>query len=314
MLRPTLSRTLLTTVIGAFSCFSAELTAQSAQLTAVTPVTVTAQSGAQTISNTLPAGPLPASSNVQAVVANVARVLARTEAIASTHTIGAVLDLDLIVPPAGMAELAPCELTLDLANPTTDFLHYTITRELTGSPGMPMPTLSIDVQDDGTPDFNLVHSQSTGTFLLSGNTSIRSRIQLAGSSVVAGTQSLRVTIQVTPATATVTSAGGQCTLFDFGTTPRFDGGVDVQAYSGSASIPAAIVLGLGIQPQILGTLAGGPCLLLPRPDALVLLPQGFGTTTIPVPQAVRPLRLYTQAVMPAGPVIATSQAYSVYFL
>ena len=60
--------------------------------------------------------------------------------------------------------------------------------------------------------------------------------------------------------------------------------------------PVVAVLGLGTQPTLLppSPLSPVPCLLLPSPDLVLLMPpSGFD---LPIPPAVRPLNLYVQGV------------------
>lgn len=99
---------------------------------------------------------------------------------------------------------------------------------------------------------------------------------------------------------------------DFRCTPIFgNDGVrfELNPVLSSQGFPTVIALGLDVAPVLLpGVQPGLPCLLLPRPDAVLT---GYGYDQA-IPPAVRPIALWGQAVFLEQGFLRTSAAYRVF--
>lgn len=290
------------------------LTAQSASLTAATPITVSAQHGAQTASQTLPAGPLPAvlqhSAGTPAALGSSATLW--TEFQSSQVSLGANVRFALLVPATNSsAAISPSELVLDLSSPAGQPMWLHIEGDYYASAGLPTPLLIVDVFDDGVPDYSLQFPATPGPIGLPGGVNVPTRITLSSSTVMSGRLEVGVRLTAVPANTVINSFGGQCALLQYGLQPRFDGGLSYSTSAPSQFTPVAVVFGLAPMPQLLGSAVGIPCIGLPRPDIVILHPFGGGDGTLAIPQAARPIRLYTQAIMPSGNAIRTSEAFTI---
>ena len=120
----------------------------------------------------------------------------------------------------------------------------------------------------------------------------------------------------TPGNATAFPMLSGCIEAGYVVSPRFDGNLDFWVNSQHPGIAVA-VFGLATQPLYLGSQAPGPfspvlpCVLIPRPDLIVLLPS-LAAETLVVPPVARPLMLYSQSVRLDSGVLATSRAFQIY--
>jgi hypothetical protein len=75
------------------------------------------------------------------------------------------------------------------------------------------------------------------------------------------------------------------------------------------SAPSVVVVGQTVQPVLLATAGTLPCLLLPAPDIVVVMPSFF--LHVPLPPGLRPLTFVVQEVTLTPNGLRTSDAYVV---
>ena len=78
------------------------------------------------------------------------------------------------------------------------------------------------------------------------------------------------------------------------------GGLEFGLFGQPATGPVVLALGLGVAPFVLPSLAPTPCVILPTPDFLFVLPSNG--LQLPLPPSVRPVTFWAQAVpiLPTG--------------
>lgn len=155
-----------------------------------------------------------------------------------------------------------------------------------------LPTLAIDVDDDGLVEFDASVPTRSLPILL-GPTPTLVSVRITANHVGSGSSSL--TLQCRPnGAATVSQWNVGCDAVPFGIAPTFDGNF----LAGSLPIAGQLsigVLSLRLQGVLLGQHQGLPCLLLPAPD--VVLPIALAAPqAVVVPPALRPLVFFGQGV------------------
>src|SRR5262245_14077213 len=287
------------------------LPAQTAALSALSPVTVRAQLASQTQTVSAPVGPLAAFQQLHAelgVTGSGSNAVSNLlwSVIQQPWTMSMVLahHASVASATAASADVISCDLLLQLSNATPIQVQLDLRRWIATPAGVPAPTIRIDVGNDGI--FELTESSLVilpvvvGAAL--GPTPLAVRVQYMGALASPGTIHNTLAIDVTPVGVSFQDAAVGCDpshqLF---AAPTFDGGV-IMYVSGFVYVPgfpqelAVIVLGLSAQPVILPSSQWLPCLLIPSPDALVLrLDSSF--FTLPIPFAVRPIAIFAQPVI-----------------
>ncbi len=170
--------------------------------------------------------------------------------------------------------------------------------------GVNAPGLSVDLGDDGILDYTSAYSAQLGFVRMLDATPLAIRVLIGGGMSLpnGGLASAleQVTIRVVPEhhIGVVTTMLG-CTGQPLPVSQLFaiDGvQIDMPVPTSPLGV-AVLVLGLGAQPSLLGTISptGLPCLLLPQPDALLLVSQGV-PAVLQIPAAARPVSVYAQTV------------------
>lgn len=198
---------------------------------------------------------------------------------------------------------APVAATIELVS------GLTLTAGATG------PAFSIDYGDDGLREITEAGAGTTVVSVQLGPTPIPIRLRADVDQIGNGTVDLSLGIRVLPATAAVYPLLPGCAAGPIGpiglfATPTFQGS-GVQFYTMTAS-PAVLVFGLAVQPVPLPFPIASSCLLVPRPDLLV--PVAVPTTggyVLPLPQAVRPLTAFAQAIAVTPTGLAGSNSFTV---
>lgn len=184
-----------------------------------------------------------------------------------------------------VSSTAPVNVTLELL------------ATIIASEGVAVPSITVDVGDDGTIDF----TQATllaELDLTIGAAPLRLRVTMENDVAVRGhswswlfaTVKPRNDLMIQPAAIGCTGASP-----DLFCEPSFlVAGVEFMRQP-SFSLPAVVVLGLGVQPVLLPvSTPAAPCLLLPQIDAVITL---FGNShTVLIPPAVRPITFWGQGV------------------
>ncbi len=303
----------IATGIAAFSVPGAA-TAQvvSATLVAQTPLTVTMTSGAQTAQATQPVGPLPWQGTL---MASPSPGTAATMNWVVYGNATAYLNTSLysnVGGPPGSA--GPHEVVMIFTATASAPATIDITRESTITPAGPSPIVGIDFGNDGTIELpNMPATVSMPVTL--GTTPFAVRVLLASQLPLSnGLCSTGVVLSAQPANNLVV----QQTAFGCATTPYANTlpfGPAFLATGVGVVVPSSqelrvLALGLSQQPFLLPTPVALPCLIVPAPDVLFLVPTNISLgVVIPLPAAVRPVTLHAQAIglSPAG--LVTTDAW-----
>jgi hypothetical protein len=293
-----------TTILLALAASAGMLHAQTASLSALSPVTVQVQLGGQAQSASVPIGPLPTIQGLQAELgvagsANNALSGLFWSVLQQQWSMGLSVTHYATVASttAASAEVVSCDLLLQLTNPTPIQVLVNLDRSVVASAGVPAPTMRIDIGNDGT--FELTETSSlipAGIPAALGPTPLPVRVQYVGAIASPGMLRNNLQIEVTPVGVYFQDVAVGCDYFHhLFAAPTFDGGVTM--YVTGAQAPAVIVLGLSPQPVILPAPTQWlPCVLIPSPDALVYLPDNT-LFSLPIPPAVRPITVFVQPVM-----------------
>jgi hypothetical protein len=272
---------------------------------------VTASTPTATQTVTRPAGPLQ-----QGVVLNAGTqggaVAANYIVMTTMHTQGAEFEVIQgagLTSAPGVATCGPNTVLWDLSAPQptpalvrVDFLNGT-------TPGAPQPSTIIDVLDDGLIDFvngQAVHGQPL-LLVTVGPQPLRTRITtFATNSQVGQAQSFLI-LHFEP----WNQVGIQTVALGCGATatviPTFvDLGVEVLMPE-----MAIAVFGFLVQPLLLPPAGSQPCLLVPSPDVLLLMPPGGGMVHVGLPAAVRPATFWVQGVTWPATGLQVSDAFRV---
>jgi len=292
---------------------TANTLAQTATITATTPLTASVQAGGASQSNSLPVGPLPAMNLLRASLVTPAGGTSAsllTAPIAGPSAVGFEVALGCVSRPGGAASIAPGSLQVMLSNPTNATADLRFYSALSGTAGAAIPQLDVDVNDDGSIDYSMQTANSTFQIPISlGPTALPIRVYLGASTTGDASVGAQLQVVATPRATTVLPAISQCAPINYAVIARFDGNLDFDV--DSPSQPIGVVFGLSVQPVLLGSMAIGPCIGLPQPD-IVLLFFGYSAGTLTIPPAARPLQLWSQAIAPFGPTIGTSAAYAIF--
>src|SRR5262245_20191194 len=282
------------------------LAGQTVSLTvsAATPLTTRAQAAGTKDVQTLPAGPLPASGGF----------FAQVMSLPTGQSAQMQFNWITVLPgwyerlhfgcsfwgwangstsPAS-ASVDPFDLLLHLQAPTPRRMFVAGHVDFIVSPGLPAPQFAVDLFDDGFAEWSTTMS-SVPISVLVGPTPIPIRIRGAASLPSNGSTQSAGGIDITP--------DNRVDIFPLLQGCLADGflrleeafahdGVLLRVPPGSLCVA---VLGLGVQPFLLTVQSGWPCILLPSPDVLLVIPpNGFD---LPIPAAARPIDIYAQGVM-----------------
>lgn len=298
--------------------------AQSLAFTALTPAPFLATIGPQVQTATLPAGPMAPGGFVGAQVA--------LSAVATldwwSNTSDTFMSAGLSQRCAGFyvgttATAGPIDVQLDLVAAQVTPVRIVLSKLIVVPPTGLGPLLRVDVGSDGT--FELTESSyhvSVDVDTQLGPTALPVRVLMDMALFAVGDTVSTFYIQLFPRTGpTVTTALGGCTSSEYyWVQPTFAGNLNAYAESYSTVPPLMLaVLGLGVQPLVLGATAT-PCVLFPSPDLVMLVAPATLPTlpvppipafTLPIPPGVGPLSLWTQAVVVAPGGLTTTTAFRV---
>jgi len=167
-------------------------------------------------------------------------------------------------------------------------------------PGTPLPTLAIDLGDDGLVELAGLTTQTLFSVLPAGSTALRFKALTIGS--LPGNTTFNLSVRIQPATTAFAPQMPGCdsaTEDTLGAYAAFDGTVSFFA-APLLFDPVVLVLGLtpvGVPLPSAGTM---PCILWPAPDMLVPMPYTSPLSTgqpffeLPLPPALRPITFHAQ--------------------
>ena len=225
----------------------------------------------------------------------------------------------LVVSTPGTPALAAAtaDLRLDLVATLPTSVRITVDVMFDGTPGAPLPSLTVDIGNNGTIEHQGIGTFAPGTTWAIGTAALPVRVQISSQLAIAGNSNLYVIVSVLPGHPTTVSRQvsgcGPAATPHLAVVPGFDASVTFTV--GPLPWTPVLVLGLGMQPVLLppsGALS--PCLLLPSADILVAMvpgPIGYPQTTLPLPPAVRPVTFWAQTVLVAPQGLYLTDAYRV---
>lgn len=303
-------------VLAALACLPSLVMAQSLTLQAVQAVPLTAQIGASSQSSTVPAGPLAAVGQVAANAATFGGATSvelawQSYAASSALYVELTARCDAVGFVVGQSTAPTSDFLVSLAAPFAAAAQVVLEKEAAGVSWAQVPVTRIDVGNDGSEELTeqLVGNPPPVSITL-GPVPVLVRCtlgaQLNGPGAVLG----RVRLRIVPRDTLVAPWGNGCGGIGLALAPRFDGGLE-SVYQPTLLELGVRVYGLAAQPLPLGAIQGFPCLLLPRPD-LVVLAAPWSQEVLPIPAAARPLTLFVQAVALAPEGLAVSPSSLVF--
>lgn len=216
---------------------------------------------------------------------------------ASSTSAALYLHQQITTDPGATATVGRNEFLFEVSSTVPVNVTLELRSELIATVGVTIPSITVDVGDDGTIDY----TQATvlaDLDLTIGAAPLLLRVTMENDVAVQGqswswlfaTVKPRNDLMIQPAVIGCTG-----TSPDLFCEPTFLGnGVEFMRQP-VFSLPAVVVLGLGVQPMLLPfSTPAAPCLLLPQPDAVVTL---LGNShTVLIPHAVRPVTFWGQGV------------------
>lgn len=300
------------TILFSFAAAAPLVSQSSLSVSVPNPTTITASVGVQTSSFSF-GGALPvpevsvASVDLGAIGLAVAQVSNTVEQDAAEVRCFLALSGSVFGPNASMN--IPAHDWLLTLNPPVNsgLVRFTFASNYTATAGVPAPTLQYDLFDDGIVEVTGVASQPVVLTTYASFAPIRIRIRagfsLSTALVPSASCGLSLSLGIARYGAeSVLPALPGCGFNELDVRPAWDvSGVALRMpqaqWPGS---PHVAVFGLGADivplspPPITSPLQ--PCLLLPSPDLLVLMPPSL-ELVLPIPASVRPIALYTQVVV-----------------
>jgi hypothetical protein len=282
------------------------LYAQSVQigLAAIQPLVVSATAG-QTITATAPAGPLAATGRLDATASTGVSAACSWRSSSGAELGGVLFGHSVQTTGAGTtATVGPLEFLVTLTAPiaTQTFLQL----ERQDDAGRPAATIAVDLDNDGFYESAVSPGNPIPPI---GRTlsplPYQFRVRLANQLTVPGTVGGQLSVLVLPdnrltsiPTAVSCSPAPDVLFYGYPVFPNT--GYTFYANSFYSNKVSAMVVGLAAQPTLLPSLTAVPCLLVPRPDAVILplpgqRPEGV-TFEVPLPASLRPLTLQAQLV------------------
>lgn len=299
------------------------LLAQNITMTmvAATPVVVSASANLQSNTNTLPAGPLGSQ----------AAVFVQANGGSLMEFAGAGLSLSANQPTteeavafyyqaqggtgaatgAASAGIALHDILLLLTAPSPRAVTVDFDLSLIVSPGQPAPRLEVDIENDGSIEFSTLVSAGLVSLVVGPvPTPIRIRGEFQAASPIGQTgqflASMRLAVRADNRLNILTQEVG-CLMGSISCHAAFaHDGIKVREFPGPGLATLAVI-GLAQQPLLLPGVQF--CLLLPRPDLVVVL--GQSGLDLSIPAAARPLILHVQGVALLPSTLLTTRAFRI---
>ncbi|MBL8726096.1 MAG: hypothetical protein JNK49_18770 [Planctomycetes bacterium] len=282
------------------------LPAQTLQidLAAVQPLVVSATAG-QTATASAPAGPLAATGRLNATPAPGVEASCSWRSSAGAELGGVLLGHSVQTTGGGAtAAVGPLEYLVTLTTSVSTRTFLQVERQDEG--GMPAATIALDLDNDGVYERSVpLGNPLTPLARTLSPVPYQFRVRIANQLAGPGAAGGQLSVMVLPDNqlSSVPTAVS-CSPFPdvlFGGYPVFPNtGYTFYGNSYYSNKLSAMVVGLAAQPTLLPSLTAVPCLLVPRPDAVVLLLPGQRIEgvrlEVPLPPSVRPLTLQAQLV------------------
>jgi hypothetical protein len=286
---------------------------------AASVLTAQAQVGPVPIVQTLPIGPLPAAGAVSAGDSGPGSAVAATlwHCFVSPTVAFCQLEQRLEVNGVGSCASGPNDVVFAITSPIQRPVALIVRTTKAATPGVPSTTAEVDVGNDGLVEITGAAAPAGSAFFaLIGPQPFEVRVRFAGG--LTGTSGISSASDVVQLTLTPANQMGifPATNGCRDNTSTLDeawdqNGIvfDHQALSPAPLLTVA-VLGLSLQiVQLPNASVLLPCLLLPSPDLVVLMPPGG--LALPLPPAVRPITNWAQCVLLEPTGITTSNGFAV---
>lgn len=301
-----------------FFALASLATGQSLVGSVSSPISCSAQLGTQTQTATQPSGALPPDGTMTALVGQFPQFAWATGSWnLSTDATRLVFSSQYSASCAGGpgSQAAFAEdvlLTVTAPVPTEVWLQLVVPQiQVTG--GQVAPTLRIDVDDDGV--FELTEGNPTTVTLgrTVGPSGLVVRCRCEGAVVGAGLVGVHAAVQVLPRGVGSAVAAIGCDGTSVTCLPRFDGDLMLGTAPQWPGLFSVLVLGLGVQPAVVGSYGGSlPCVLWPSVDALLFVPP-FDLSTLAIPPGAHPFQFWVQTASFHGSAgFSTSDALLVF--
>lgn len=205
---------------------------------------------------------------------------------------------------AGAAAGATSDVVLQLTAMAFESVAIQIDTSLLATAGVPAPAFYIDMDDDGTADFQGGPPAPQITFArVLSPTPTLVRVHVDSTLAIAGSlqAGLSVTVLPTHATQVDVVLFGCSVPYHLYAFRTFGGGIEFGTFGLPPTAPVLLVFGLSVFPFVLPSAAPSPCIVLPTIDIVTLIPSPNGYS-LPLPPSVRPVTFWAQAVplTPAG--------------
>lgn len=302
----------------AFAIAGVVLPAQTVSISAaaLTPIPCVVTVGTQTISQSLPVGPLASFGGFGASIPGAPAVGQAQFGWSGTATptyAEFLLSLATNLDGSGVARVGPGEVlvTFTGSSAAAMAIRYHGEVAILGSGGT-TAWCAVDVGNNGTIDWQPGQGQLFGTVADLVAQPLQLRVLFDDIRAVAGSGQVRITLRVTPDNGIhVFRLPTNCGIYNSLTVePLFDTSIaDLQFRS---MYTTWHVLGLQQQPQLLPaalTLTAQPCFVMPTPDLVLRTGQFY----LPIPAAVRPVVLYAQLV-DLAPYVRVSDTFQIIAL
>lgn len=277
--------------------------AQTMTCTTLTGGVVQAVNGSVTLADAIPPGTTAPHGHH---VAHLTGLFTWARASVTWHTTAGPDELrfqlmhQLMAAGGAAASGAPGDFLLEVVAPAAMPLQFVTWREAVLVAGMPVPTVLVDIGDDG--NVELTSGTPVGVevaaILPAGSTRIRVRV---AASLTSGMAAHVLHACVRPAHTAVQDLGYGCDPPGLGVVPQFSGAIALRHDGNALAMPWLVVLGVGLSPTQLPS-PWPLCLLLPTPDVVLFAP-GAVEHTLMIPAALRPFTCFAQSVRlsPLGP-------------
>ena len=281
---------------GAFLLLVASaVEAQTMTCTMLTTGAVQVTHGTTTVGESMPPGVTgPAGHHTVQIGA----LFASARAAVTWHTTSTPAEVrfslmhQLMAAGGATASATPGDLQLDVAVPPTMPLQLVMWREFSLAGGAPMPTVLIDVGDNGSAELDSATPAGVEVTVALPAGPSRIRVRALASLATPGMAAHVLHVRLRPAHTAVWEIGYGCDPPGLAVVPQFNGSLLLGHDGNATSLPWLVVLGANLAPTPLP----GPwplCLLLPTPDVVLFAP-GVLQHTLAIPPTMRPLTLYAQ--------------------
>jgi len=209
------------------------------------------------------------------------------------------------------ARTGPNEYLVEVTADATAPALLWITRETITTAGAVTPFAQLDYGNDGTIDVPDIPATGAAIPVQLGSQPLVLRVIVGASLTGTGRASTRVGMSLLPDNdLNVTRAALGCSPHALELLPVFEQRGLLYRLPFGVGNPGVAVFGTSVQPALLPSSAIGPCLLVPAPEVLVLMPDPI-LLPLELPDTIRPFTIWTQVALLAATGVELTDAYRV---